>query len=57
MMVVVVLSVTMSACTPHSVREAEKVVTQADSLWQAGLLPSTLFGQQYIHFPNPQKEY
>ena len=41
----------------HSVREAESVVTQADSLWQAGLLPSTLFGQQYIHFPNPQKEY
>lgn len=36
MMVAVVLSVTMSACTPHSVREAEKVVTQADSLWQAG---------------------
>ena len=36
MMVGVVLSVTMSACTPRSVREAESVVTQADSLWQAG---------------------
>ena len=36
MMVGVVLSVTMSACAPRAVREAEKVVTQADSLWQAG---------------------
>ena len=36
MMVGVVLTVTMSACAPRSVREAEKVVTQADSLWQAG---------------------
>lgn len=35
-MVAVVLSVTMSACAPRSVREAESVVTQADSLWQAG---------------------
>ena len=36
MMVAVILSVTMSACTPRAVREAESVVTQADSLWQAG---------------------
>ncbi len=36
MMVGVVLSVTMSSCTPRAVREAESVVTQADSLWQAG---------------------
>ena len=36
MMVAVVLSVTMSACTPRSVRGAESVVAQADSLWQAG---------------------
>ena len=36
MMVAVVLSVTMSSCTPRAVREAESVVTQADSLWQAG---------------------
>jgi len=36
MMVAVVHSVTMSACTPHSVREAESVVIQADSLWHEG---------------------
>ena len=36
MMVAVVLSVTMSACTSRAIREAESVVTQADSLWQAG---------------------
>lgn len=32
----IALSCFFAACTPHSVREAEKVVTQADSLWQAG---------------------
>ncbi len=42
----ITLTILLAACTPHSVREAESVVTQADSLWQVGLLPSTLFGQQ-----------
>ena len=32
----ITLTILLAACTPHSVREAEKVVTQADSLWQAG---------------------
>ena len=31
-----ILTICLIACTPHSVREAESVVTQADSLWQAG---------------------
>ncbi len=32
----ITLTILLAACTPHSIREAEKVVTQADSLWQAG---------------------
>lgn len=32
----ITLTILLAACTPHSVREAESVVTQADSLWQAG---------------------
>ena len=31
-----ILTICLIACTPRAVREAEKVVTQADSMWQAG---------------------